>query len=534
MGEPTPAPDHFLPISSRWFSPGHPIDGVAPPEYEEVNRAGDGLNPYTQNVLKGDFPIFGTEDLFLNTTVTNRAILQFRNVPTPVGITGTGPVNTNFFGDGKQFFFNDDLAVSFDLFKGQQAFKPVDWRLKVTPVFNVNYLEVQEVGVVDIDVSEGTTRTRTDFALQEAFAEIHLFDLSDRYDFLSIEAGILPFRSDFRGFMFDDVNLGVRVFGNYDNNLWQYNAAYFNTLDKNTNSLLNEFESRDQQVVILNLYRQDWPVRGYTTSFSFHHNNDDREFEFDDNGFLVAPAPAGQAQPNRVESYYLGWAGEGHLGRFNITHQFYQALGRESNNPFAAQGVDINAQFAAIELSYDIDWWRPRIFSLYASGDDDPRDGEGGGFDAIFDAPRFAGGDASFFTSQNIRLLGVGLTNQQSPLVDLQTSKFQGQANSVNPGVWITGAAVDVEVTPETRLEVGGNYLRFMDTGSLETFLQIPNVDKEIGYEVFALTQYRPTLTNNWIIQVGANAFFPGDGFANLYESDETLYSVFTTVLTTF
>ena len=44
--------------------------------------------------------------------------------------------------------------------------------------------------------------------LQEVFLEYHLFDWNDRYDFASIEIGVLPFRSDFRGFIFEDVNLG--------------------------------------------------------------------------------------------------------------------------------------------------------------------------------------------------------------------------------------------------------------------------------------------------------------------------------------
>ena len=34
--------------------------------------------------------------------------------------------------------YNQQTLLSFDLFHGDAAFKPVDWRLKITPVFNVN------------------------------------------------------------------------------------------------------------------------------------------------------------------------------------------------------------------------------------------------------------------------------------------------------------------------------------------------------------------------------------------------------------
>jgi hypothetical protein len=401
-------------------------------------------------------------------------------------------------------------------------------------VFNYTRLEVNEVGVVVIDPAQGTTRERGDITLQEAFVEYHLFDLSDRYDFLSVEAGVLPFRSDFRGFVFEDTNLGVRFFGNADQNKWQYNLALFDQLDKDTNSGLNRYEDRDQNVFIANVYRQDWPVLGYTTSLSFHFNRDHRGVEFDDNGFLVSPAPIGNFQTNEVDVYYVGWAGEGHLGRWNVTHALYLAFGEESQNPIAAQPVDVSSQFFAAEVSYDIDWWRPRAFFLYASGDGDARDGEGEGFDAIFDAPNFGGGALSFWNTQGLKFLGTNLTNPGSPLADLQTSKSQGQSNSVNPGVLLLGAAADVELTPKWRAQGGFTYLRFDKTETLEFLLQAADIDKAIGTEVFVGTQYRPFLTNNVILQLGASALIPEDGFARIYESDDLRYSFFTTVITTW
>jgi hypothetical protein len=530
-------PPHFTPAWSRWYGPGNPQGLLEPPPYPEVNERASPFNPYRQNILKGDFPIhdpiFGTKDLFFNVIVTDRINSQYRKLPTQTGITGPLAFRENHFGDGKQRFVSNDLAITMELFQGQQAFRPVKWRLRATPVINYNYTRVRETGAINIDVSRGITRRDSHVALQEGLFEYHLHDWNDRFDFLSVEGGILPFRSDFRGFIFDDSNLGVRLLGNADENKWQYNLVYFDMLDKDTNSGLNKFDNREQQVWIANVYRQDFLTKGYTTSFSFHYNDDHRDTHFDDNGRLVAPAPVGSADEHDVTSYYGGWAGEGHLGRIGITHALYHAWGRDSKNPLAGRRTRIDAQLAALELSYDVDWLRYRVFGLYASGDSNARDGEAEGFDAILDAPNFAGGEFSFFNSQAIQLLGVNLTNGLSPLPDLQTNKNEGQSNFVNPGLLLTGGAIDYEISPTMRGQVGGSYLRFMETDSLEVFLELPRVEKEIGLEFFTSLQWRPLLTNNIIFNVGASALIPGDGLERIYQSSETLYAVFfNTILT--
>ena len=158
---------------------------------------------------------------------------------------------------------------------------------------NVNYLDVRELGIVNVDVADGTTRLDSHVGLQEAFAEVKLHDLSPNYDFLSVRAGIQAFNSDFRGFIFVDEQPGVRLFGNLHSNRWEYNVAYFNLLEKNTNSGLNSLALRHQQVIIANVYRQDFLFPGYTTQFSVHYNKDDASIHYDDNGFLVRPAPIG-------------------------------------------------------------------------------------------------------------------------------------------------------------------------------------------------------------------------------------------------
>ena len=103
--------------------------------------------------------------------------------------------------------------------------------------------------------------------MQEAFIDYHLRNVSDRYDFDSVRVGIQPFQFDFRGFLFNDQQLGVRLFGNRDNNRFQYNLAAFWRLEKDTNSGLNDViqPPRDDWVLHANLYRQDFPFVGLTS-----------------------------------------------------------------------------------------------------------------------------------------------------------------------------------------------------------------------------------------------------------------------------
>src|SRR5205085_5116249 len=225
---------------------------------------------------------------------------------------------------------------------------------------------------VNADVRRGDTRLDHHLGLQEAFVEKKLFDVGHEYDFVSVRVGIQEFTSDFRGFMAVLEAPGVRVFGTLHSSRVEYNAAAFDLLEKDTNSGFNELRRRKAQVYVANVYFQDFLSPGYTQSFSFHANRDSGTLHYDANGFLVRPAPIGVIGRNQVHSYYLGAAGNGHVGRVNVSNAFYHAFGDETNNPIAARRVDINAPMAAAELSVDKDWVRIKGAALVASGDGDP------------------------------------------------------------------------------------------------------------------------------------------------------------------
>jgi hypothetical protein len=110
-----------------------------------------------------------------------------------------------------------------------------------------------------------------------------------------------------------------------------------------------------------------------------------------------------------------------------------------STFPLVLHRRDINAQMAALELSLDKDWIRYRVSAFYSSGASRPTSNTERGFDSIMDNPNFAGGFFSFWVREGIRLLstGVGLTEGNSLIPSLQSSKSEGQANFVNPGIFI-------------------------------------------------------------------------------------------------
>jgi hypothetical protein len=525
-----PAPDVFVAAPDRW--------SVAMPDWSRYGRSGEypyvrpshWWDPFNRNRLKGDAPVIG-QQTFLDITATSDTEIEERRVPQTSNISSAQPGSSDFFGRGEQFALSHTFRFSLDLFHGDASFRPADWRFQITPAVNVSYLDVRELGIVHVNTADGTARLDSHVGLQEAFAEYKIHDLSSNYDFLSVRAGIQSFSSDFRGFIYVDEQPGARLFGNLHSNRWQYNAAYFNLLEKDTNSGLNTFERRHQQVMIGNFYLQDFVEPGYTTEFSVHYNQDEPTVEYDTNGFLVRPSPVGIVQPHEIRAAYLGWAGNGHFGPINVSHVFYQALGTDSLNPIAGRPVTINAQMAAAEVSIDRDWVRYKVSAFYASGDGNPRGGRATGFDTIVDDPAFAGGIFSFWDHEQLRLPGTGvaLTPGGSFLPSLRTGKTEGQANFVNPGIFLVNAGANLDLTPKLKSFLNVNFLRFENTAPLELLLFESPIRNTIGLDYSVGFQYRPPLSENISITGGVAALSPGQGFRDIF-TGTTQFSVFADV----
>jgi hypothetical protein len=482
-------------------------------------KRGRWWDPYNQSVLKGDYPIKGNK-LFMVLSAVSTTGVELRRAPTPSDVSTAQPLSAEFFGQPEQLAASETLQFSFELFHGDTTFKPRDWAIKISPTFSIpNYLNARENGVVNIDVRRGTNRTDTHVSFEEAFGEVKLADMNANYDFISVRAGIQPFVSDFRGFIFSDNNLGLRFFGSADNNRIQYNAAYFSMLEKDTNSGLNRFDTRHQNVYIANVFRQDFIRKGYTIQGSFHYNDDRASIEYDRNGFLVRPALIGDVRPHAIKVGYLGLSGDGHLGRLNLSHSYYYAFGHDNGNPIAGREVDIRSNMAAVEASVDKDYLRFKGSFFWAEGDSNPTDGKATGFDAIFDDPNFIGGQFSYWNRNGIRLTqtGVGLVQPNSILPSLRSSKTQGQANFVNPGIFIYNAGVDVELTQRIKTVFNVNYLRFHRTEPLEYVLFQNHIRHDIGFDYSLGVAYRPFLINNVTMTFGASTLQTGGGFRDIF-----------------
>jgi hypothetical protein len=511
--------------------------GIPMPDYHRYGEnsespyvLGHWYDPFNRNILKADKPIFGKT--FFSFTGVSISALDGRRLPVPAGQSTARPVEPGFFGRGGQFFLAQTFRMAFDLFHGDTAaFRPVDWRIRVTPAADINYLAARENQVVSPNVEAGTTRLDGHVGLQEAFVEVRLHDFGPDYDFVNLRAGIQQFVSDFRGFVFADEQPGLRLFGNLRSNRMQYNLAGFDLLEKNTNSGLNTFERRGREVAIANLYIQDFFAKGYTSQFSYHFVRDNGSIHYDDNGFLVRPAAIGTIAPHRIDAQYYGWTGDGHIGRLNLTNAFYQAFGHDEKNQIAARPVSINAQLAAVEFSEDRDWLRFRASFLYSSGDNNPRDGVGRGFSSIVDGVAFAGGEFSFFNREGIPFAraGVALTAPDSFLPDMRSSKDEGQSNFVNPGLYLYNAGVEAEVLPVLKLFGNVNFLQFARTQPLVFLLQQNGIRRTVGVDTGIGAIYRPFLSDNITIHAGATALVPSSGLREIYTS-QTLFSIFAIV----
>jgi hypothetical protein len=491
------------------------------------------LDPYHgNNWLKGDRPAWG-EDGFVSLSAISDTVVEPRRIPTPrAGPVTEDPGDLDQVGDGGQLVLAQSFIFEGVLYKGNTVFMPPEYELRVIPVVNLNHARAQERGVLRAPASTDTTRSDAALGLQALFLDKHLRDVSPRYDFDSLRIGIQPFTADFRGFLFNDAPFGVRLFGIRGNNRYQYNLAWLRRLEKDTNSGLNDPGGglRDDDVFAANLYVQDFPSPGFTSQLSLTHNRNregDETF-YDDNGFIQRPASFGTGQGRDYDVTYLGYGGDGHFRRFNLSLAAYGALGDESHGTFTTAGNDVRALFAAAEVSRDFDWVRGRLSLLYASGDDDPFDDRATGFDAILENPLFAGADTSFWIRQAVPLIGggrVGLAGRNGVLASLRSSKEFGQSNFTNPGTMLLGVGADLDMAPTLRLALNANELWFEDTAAVEAARGQSGIGRHIGLDLSAALTWRPLAIQNVVVRLSAAALVPGAGYEALF-GDDWSYSI--------
>ena len=534
-----PPPEAFphdeVPIPDRWRLAG--ALGVSNPRW---------YDPYNQNFWKGDIPIKGTHDLFLALSGISDTVIEPRSFPIPVGVQTTSrPGSLDVFGRSTSLVLAQTFIVGASLIKGSTAYKPPEYEVRVALAFQDNYVDVPERRILHVEPSKPSHRNDAFIGVQELFLDYHLRNVSERYDFDSVRIGIQPFSSDFRGFLFQDNQLGVRLFGNRDNNRFQYNVAAFWRIEKDTNSGLNDVTQRirDDWVFLGSLFRQDLPVPGLTSQVIVVHNRnrEGNEIYVDKNGFPQRPALIGTLRGRDYDVTYLGYNADGHWGRYNITASAYYAFGEDRNSTFTDRKAKIRAYFLAAEPSIDFDWIRVRGSFLYASGDKDPYDNRERGFDSVFENPQFAGSDTSYWIRQTIPFAGggrlIGINNRNGVLNALRPSKEEGQSNFNNPGTTLFGGGADFDVMPQLRLSVNLNHLGFVDTATVQNLRQEGSIPKSLGWDASVSAIYRPMVTQNLVFRASAAVFDAGKGFKDLFANrgrHDQYYSVLLNAILTF
>jgi hypothetical protein len=493
-------------------------------------------DPFHHNVLKGDKPISAKDkpgflhgnDWYFIANAISDTVIEPRSFPIPVGNQTTSrPGEDDTFGRSHSLVLAQTFITGISLLKGQTVFKPPIVEYRLTLATQINYVNVPERRVLSVKPSKDSQRYDNFVGVQEAFVDYHLgkYD-TNRFDFLSLRVGIQPIQQDFRGFLFQDEQLGIRLFGNRDNNRFQFNIGAFWRLEKDTNSGLNSIVQtpRHDYVFLANVFRQDFPIVGLTSQLSvtYNMNREKNHPEVDTNGFPTRPALLGNLRGRNYDVVYVGYATDGHIGRMNLTSQLYGAFGQDRNSFFNSEKAKIQAFFAAAEASYDIDFLRFRLSGLYASGDSKPYDHKETGFDAIFENPIFAGADTSYWIRQTIPFAGggraIGLNGRNGILNSLRSSKEQGQSNFNNPGTILAGAGVDADLTPTFRLSGNVNHLWFQNTATLQALRVEGSIPKSIGWDVSAAAIWRPLASQNIVLRLSGAVFQPSSGFKDLFD----------------
>ena len=522
------------------------------------------IDPYNQNTFKGDKPLclpteeeqarrakagetkcrtpkflgLKGDDWFFVLNAVSDTIVEPRTFPIPVSVQTTErPRSNDVFGKNQSLVLAQTFLFGAALIKGQTAYKPPEIEYRFLLALNFNYVNVPERRVLSVKPSKESNRFDYFLGVQELFIDYHIRNVSDRYDFDSIRVGIQPFQQDFRGFLFNDNQLGIRLFGNRDNNRYQYNIAAFWRLEKDTNSGLNAvtMRPRDDYVIAANVYRQDFPVVGLTSqaSITYNINREKKQLELDDNGFPVRPALLGTNRGRNYDVVYLGYSLDGRIGRINLTATSYAAFGSDRNSFFTNRKAKIRSYFLAVEPSIDVNYIRIRLAGLYASGDRKPYDNVEGGFDAIFENPIFAGADTSYYIRQTIPFAGGGrviaINGRNGILNSLRSSKEQGQSNFNNPGTVLLGIGVDADITPKFRLTGNVNHLWFENTNTLQALRVEGSIPKSIGYDISGAAIFRPSAIQNVVFRLSGAVLQSGKGFRDLFanaQRQKRYYSV--------
>jgi hypothetical protein len=459
-------------------------------------------DPYTPNVVKGDYPIYGDKVFFSATGVLDSFFEvkrnldffsggRFRNVPYH---------ETNLLGQLTGVLF-------LEVFQGDTVFTPKDWAVRVAPVIR---FRCGDKNAIDQGCGEYIT-------MQEAFGELKLFEIGETFDATSGRLGLQAFNSEFFGLIYNDVQPGFRIFSELERNQFKLNIAAFDRLNKEKLVALNEFKRREHQVGIISLEWDDFIWPGFNVLPSFVVNHDD--------------AP-GVAAGGTLNAFYLGVSTAGRIDRFNVNSAFYYVTGHTAHNTPNGQSQEISAGMAFVQVAYPIDYFNPRFAVAYATGDSSPNDSTAKGFDSVFDNTAFAGGQFSYLFGEKIQLGNTTVLRGNSIFPSLRGANATAQF--VNPGVLAINPGIDMVLTPKTLFEANYAYVRFDDTSSLTALAGGRKVAHDVSHELNAGVTYRPLLNEQVILFAGGAVLFTGRRIKDTFGNDDPVYKTVVRLVLTF
>ncbi len=159
-------------------------------------------DPYHRNPIKGDYPIVGRRYFFVFTGLSETTA-QTRRIPVPSVASAASPGEYGFFGRGEQFAVIQNFRFSLDLFRGSAGFRPVDWEIRITPEFNINYALARENALIEQRRAAGLPAHRQQRGHCRSCSSKSACSANGRISISPRCAlGIQRFTSDFRGFIY--------------------------------------------------------------------------------------------------------------------------------------------------------------------------------------------------------------------------------------------------------------------------------------------------------------------------------------------
>ncbi len=281
--------------------------------------------------LKGD-------DWFLVAGLTSDTVVEPRSFPILVGVQTTGrPDSIDTFGHPASLVLAQTVLASAALIKGSTAYKPPEIEYRVTLAAQLNYVNLDERRVLNVKPSTASHRTDMFVGVQELFVDRHLRNTSDRYDFDPCASASSPSSRTFAASCSMTTSLGCAC------------SAIATTIASSTTSPPSGVWRRTRTAASTISARRrattgcSSPIStgrispsGFTSQISvtYNMNREAGRIEVDKNGFPVRPALFGNLRARDYDVVYLGYSGDGHFGRINLTTSLYAALGQDRDNVF--------------------------------------------------------------------------------------------------------------------------------------------------------------------------------------------------------